>query len=114
MILFSKNNEDNFSKIRQITSRALGDLALYSSLYVFTAHSSRPAEVYLSPSMLQAEQVAAFLRQKLKIDVAVEKLGNPPQNNWIAFNIKFREKDPITCSKICLLLDRHINHLITW
>ena len=111
MIKFS--NPEDFNRIRYLTLRSNWG-HLYNSLYVFTAHSSRPASIYISPALMDAEAIAKFLRQKLNLDVAVEALGNPPAQAWIAFNIKLRDKDPILCSKICLFLERHVNHLITW
>lgn len=89
---------------------------LPNTLYVFGASEERPALIYLSPDLPHAEKAADFIEKFILEDGEcwVEQIGDPPYNNWVAFNKVLRRKNPKVCAGVAMFLEKVIHNLITW
>lgn len=112
MIKFQQN-DPGLDRIASIIARN-NFPKLPDTLYVFGANENRQALIYISPAIPDSLRIANFITQQTGRDVYPEPIGNPPQKNWVAFNRKVREHDPISCAQVCLFVERAIHNLIIW
>lgn len=112
MIRFQQQ-DPGLNRIAQVVGRSKYP-KLPDTLYVFGANENRESLVYISPEIPNAKEIAMFLSVQLGGGVSVEPIGNPPQRQWIAFNRKLRDGNYMTCSRICLFVERAIHNLIIW
>jgi hypothetical protein len=98
----------------QINTGVIGRDFITSRLYVFGAARAREAQVYLAPGIPNVDTLAEYIRVTYNVPVAVERIGNPAQEAWLAFRRTIRRKDPEVCAKLCVLTLLQLNNLINW
>jgi hypothetical protein len=98
----------------QIDTGAIDRGFITQRLYVFGAAREREAQVYLSPTIPDVNTLAEYINTTYNLPVAVERIGTPAQEAWLAFRRVLRRKDPDTCAKLCVLTLLQLNNLIHW
>lgn len=82
-------------------------------LYVFGVADQRVAPIYLSPSLPNVERLAEFISDNAEMNVLIELVGNPQQEQWIALRRDLR-RNIRTSARAIILTWLNLNNFIRW